>query len=260
MSDEFTPEENLNQQNDSMQTVEPDLFTEPVTETPQNVYSQPQDYSAPQESTYQQPNYSSQQSAYQQPDYSSQQNAYQQTDYSGQQNAYQQTDYSGQQNAYQQPNYSGQNAYQQPDYSGQNAYQQPNYSGQNAYQQSNYSGQNAYQQAYYGQAEKSDSIGFGIASLVLGILSIFLFMCCVNYILAILAIIFGIVQMVQSKKKGLAIGGIITAAISIIIATVFWVAAFAAGDSSSPSFDDPDSFEEYLQEYLEESLKENDSF
>ena len=55
---------------------------------------------------------------------------------------------------------------------------------------------NAYQQAYYGQTQaKGTGTGFGIASLVLGILSVFTFACCINYILAVLAIIFGIVQL-----------------------------------------------------------------
>lgn len=93
--------------------------------------------------------------------------------------------------------------------------------GQTAYQQAYQSEQsqpNAYQQAYYGQTQaKGTGTGFGIASLVLGILSVFTFACCINYILAVLAIIFGIVQMVKNEKKGLAIGGIITAVISIVL-------------------------------------------
>ena len=63
--------------------------------------------------------------------------------------------------------------------------------GQTAYQQAYQSEQsqpNAYQQAYYGQTQaKGTGTGFGIASLVLGILSVFTFACCINYILAVLA-------------------------------------------------------------------------
>ena len=40
---------------------------------------------------------------------------------------------------------------------------------------------------------KGDGIGFGVASLVLGAVSILMFGCCVNYILAIIAIALGIV-------------------------------------------------------------------
>ena len=56
--------------------------------------------------------------------------------------------------------------------------------GQTAYQQAYQSEQsqpNAYQQAYYGQTQaKGTGTGFGIASLVLGILSVFTFACCIN--------------------------------------------------------------------------------
>ena len=92
--------------------------------------------------------------------------------------------------------------------------------GQTAYQQAYQSEQsqpNAYQQAYYGQTQaKGTGTGFGIASLVLGILSVFTFACCINYILAVLAIIFGIVQMVKNEKKGLAIGALIHGGIGLM--------------------------------------------
>ena len=45
---------------------------------------------------------------------------------------------------------------------------------------------------------KGDGIGFGVASLVLGAVSILMFGCCVNYILAIIAIALGIVQLVKN--------------------------------------------------------------
>ena len=69
--------------------------------------------------------------------------------------------------------------------------------GQTAYQQAYQSEQsqpNAYQQAYYGQTQaKGTGTGFGIASLVLGILSVFTFACCINYIItAVISIVLGI--------------------------------------------------------------------
>lgn len=166
--------------------------------------------------------------------------------------------------AYQQPNtnqnvYSQQNPYSNPgtdSYTNANAYTNGNtntYTNTNGYTNGNtysspyqQSNTNQSQNLYYGQAsqDKGESIGFGIASLVLGILSIFTFMCCINYILAILAIIFGIVQLVKSKKKGMAIAGIITAAISVIIATVFWVAVASEGADST------------LKEYRENILEQ----
>lgn len=140
------------------------------------------------------------------------------------------------------------------------AYGQPQ--EQSAYSNGSYDGtqQTAYQQAYnngqyYGQAQaKGTGTGFGIASLVLGIISIFTFACCINYILAILAIIFGIVQIVKNEKKGLAIAGIIMGAISIIIAIIFTlgVAGAAIGSKDAESM-----LQDYLQEY--ENMQE-DSF
>ena len=122
--------------------------------------------------------------------------------------------------------------------------------------QSEQSQPNAYQQAYYGQTQaKGTGTGFGIASLVLGILSVFTFACCINYILAVLAIIFGIVQMVKNEKKGLAIGGIITAVISIVLGIA--VSLYAV--NIAEKMQDPDSpFYQYFEEY-EQKLEEGKS-
>lgn len=149
-----------------------------------------------------------------------------------------------------------QNYYSQPDYN--QAQYDPNNLGKPDYSQMNYNQadngaqyQQPYGQQYQqpGMATKSDSVGFGIASLVLGIISIFTFFCCINYILAILAIIFGIVQIVRGKKKGLAVGGIVTAIISVVGATIFWVFAGIAGASAS---DEMGPLQDYMEEYLQE--------
>ena len=122
--------------------------------------------------------------------------------------------------------------------------------GQTAYQQAYQSEQsqpNAYQQAYYGQTQaKGTGTGFGIASLVLGILSVFTFACCINYILAVLAIIFGIVQIVKNEKKGLAIAGIVMGVISIILAILFTIGVAGIAMDSS---DTDGMLQKYLQEY-----------
>lgn len=70
---------------------------------------------------------------------------------------------------------------------------------------------------------KQNNDGFAIASLIFGILSLVLFCICVNYIFAILAIVFGVIHLVKNKEsgKGMAIAGIITSIISIVIAIVF---------------------------------------
>lgn len=70
--------------------------------------------------------------------------------------------------------------------------------------------------------EKEDGIGFGIASLVLGIMSLCVWLFLINYIFAIIAIVFGIIQIVSSKRRGMAIAGIIIAGVGIIISCEFW--------------------------------------
>ena len=71
--------------------------------------------------------------------------------------------------------------------------------------------------------EKKDTQGFGIASMVLGIISLLLFCTCVNWITGILAIVFGILQLVRGREKGFAIAGIITAALSILLAIILYL-------------------------------------
>ncbi len=79
------------------------------------------------------------------------------------------------------------------------------------------------------EVNKQEGEGFGIASLVLGILSILSFLFLGPVILAPIAIIFGIIQIVSKKKKGLAIAGIATAVVGIIFMIVFyvWIINFA---------------------------------
>lgn len=160
-----------------------------------------------------------------------------------------------------QQNY-GQSQYD-PNNFGSSDYRQMNYNQEDYSQYQNNYGQQNYNQAPYGQpypgmAAKSDSTGFGIASLVLGIVSIFSFFCCINYILAIIAIVLGIVQIVKSSKKGLAIAGIITAGISIVGSIIFWILIGTAGFAGMESM--PDYMEKYMQEdYMQEYLEENDA-
>lgn len=73
------------------------------------------------------------------------------------------------------------------------------------------------------ETDPKESIGFGVASLVLGLISVLLFWTMCNVVLAVLAIIFGIVQLVRSNHKGMAAGGIAAAALSIVACIVFWV-------------------------------------
>ena len=229
---------------------------------PENTNETPQGYTNPENSDDQ--NYKAPETngetaqEYQQPE-QNQTSYYGQTDYSQPQydpNNLGKPDYS-------QMNYNSgaagadynQNGYGQPaggqNYN-QNGYGQPN--GGVNYNQNGYN-QTGYNQPPYGAATKSDSTGFGIASLVLGIISIFTFFCCINYILAVIAIVLGIVQIVKSSKKGLAIGGIVTAVISIIGATIFWVLIGSVGASEMGPMQD--YMEEYMQEYMQQ---ENNAF
>ena len=105
-----------------------------------------------------------------------------------------------------------------------NMYQQNTY-GQNAY------GQNAYQQTYGAPQQPREDQGFGIASLVLGIVSLVLFCTCFNFLTGILAIVFGIVQLTKTgSKKGMAIAGIIMSAVSFVVAIVFWIILLLSSD------------------------------
>ncbi len=62
--------------------------------------------------------------------------------------------------------------------------------------------------------------GYGIASMVLGIISIVLFFAFINLPLAILAVVFGGVQLAKGGQKGMAIAGIITGEIAIFLTVI----------------------------------------
>ena len=76
---------------------------------------------------------------------------------------------------------------------------------------------------------KKDRKGFCIASMVLGIIALVLF--CVFYIsipCAILAIIFGILG-IKSTGKGMAVAGLVTGSIGLIVSIAIIVFAFIFG-------------------------------
>ena len=106
---------------------------------------------------------------------------------------------------------------------------QPVNPGQYQYQQNG-----AYQQFYYSYGEsaaeeKGDGTAFGIASMVLGIVALLLFCTGCHVILAILAIVFGIIQLVRNKQKGFAIAGIVTAGLAIVIYIIFIIVCMTTG-------------------------------
>ncbi|MDE6762003.1 MAG: DUF4190 domain-containing protein [Lachnospiraceae bacterium] len=87
----------------------------------------------------------------------------------------------------------------------------------------------------YNTAPEETSLGFGIASLVLGILSIITSCCCgLGLITGILGIIFGCVQPQDytGKKPGIAIAGIITSCVGILFSILTIIYMFLVGSLS----------------------------
>lgn len=118
-------------------------------------------------------------------------------------------------------------------------YGQPNGSAECNYGQSNGSTEYNYGQpaGRYG-SNKSESEGFGIASLVLGIITVLLFCTCISWITGILAIIFGIIQLVKGNKKGMAIVGLITGGIGFIASVILYILIFFTSLGSYSNYDD----------------------
>ena len=80
--------------------------------------------------------------------------------------------------------------------------------------------------SFYHSSSQPESNGFGIASMVLGILAI-VFVCgCINIPLAIMSIIFAIIHINRKTGSiGFAITGIVTSVISVIL-TVIMIVGF----------------------------------
>ena len=118
-------------------------------------------------------------------------------------------------------------------------YGQPNGSAEYNYGQSNGSTEYNYGQpaGRYG-SNKSESEGFGIASLVLGIITVLLFCTCISWITGILAIIFGIIQLVKGNKKGMAIVGLITGGIGFAASIILYILIFFTSLGSYSNYDD----------------------
>ena len=91
---------------------------------------------------------------------------------------------------------------------------------------------------YQHESNKSESEGFGIASLVLGIITALMFCTCISWITGILAIIFGILQLVKGNKKGMAIVGLITGGIGFVVSIILYILIFFTGLGSYSSYND----------------------
>lgn len=78
-----------------------------------------------------------------------------------------------------------------------------------------------------GQPEKPHHSGFAIASMVLGIVS--LVCCCAGNVTAILGLIFGILALTKTKKDGMALAGVITSSVAIVLSIVTIAVSFTPG-------------------------------
>ena len=92
-----------------------------------------------------------------------------------------------------------------------------------------------------GQKKKGDGVGFGVASMVLGILSLLFFCTGCNLLFIILAVIFGIIQLVKNEQKGFAITGLVTSGISLVLFMILIISVFA----STGSLDYYDYYRDY---------------
>lgn len=99
-------------------------------------------------------------------------------------------------------------------------------------------------------AGEKSGMGFGIASMVLGIISLLCFCTCINIVPAILAIVFGIIQIMSYEQKGMAIAGIVTGALSICLLISCYALAFS--NASFVNMMEDEMMKEYNQEELED--------
>lgn len=113
-------------------------------------------------------------------------------------------------------------------------------------------------------SEIQGSSAFAIVSLVLSILSLVL-CCCMgfNFILAVPAVIFGIISLVKKRRgKGMAIAGIIISAISILLTSMILavygpvfnntIKVAMDFDNVYNTFNETGEIPEYLEKYTDE--------
>ncbi len=106
---------------------------------------------------------------------------------------------------------------------------------------------------YSPQPEKKDGNTFGIASLACGVIALLLFCTCLNVPLAIMSIIFGVVQITNYREKVLAWAGIAMSAASIflmILALIILMSMNFNMDGNMPDINDYNNYEEYFEHYF----------
>lgn len=108
--------------------------------------------------------------------------------------------------------------------------------------------------------EKKKTSGFGVAALVLGIIGfIFSFIPIINnvaFVLGILAVAFSIVSLVKRKSAGMAIAGVVTGVLAIIITIAMQATASKALNEVSKGLEQmSDSINDMSGENTEDILK-----
>lgn len=111
-------------------------------------------------------------------------------------------------------------------------------------------GQPIPQQVMPVKKEKKDSITFGLTSMILGILSVFLFATCINYLFIILSVIFGIIQLVRCRQKGMAIAGLATSGVSLVLSIILWIFVFRV--ALDAGYDDFNDYYDYYNDYYDD--------
>ncbi|MCI7468567.1 MAG: DUF4190 domain-containing protein [Lachnospiraceae bacterium] len=101
-----------------------------------------------------------------------------------------------------------------------------------------YSQQGPYQNyGYNGYYEPDNSGGFGIASMVLGIISLLCFCSFLNILPAVLAIVFGCISLSRRKSNPFAVAGIVCAAVSLAL-LIITVVLFSGNMNLMNAFED----------------------
>ena len=98
------------------------------------------------------------------------------------------------------------------------------------------------------QIKARDTKGFGIASMVLGIISLLLFCSCINVPTAVISIIFAIIVLKESKEKTyrrMAIAGLITSILSVVMLIGSWTLVFS-NENLDDMFGDGSGIEYYF--------------
>ena len=102
------------------------------------------------------------------------------------------------------------------------------------------------------QVSEERDRGFGIASLVLGIVSLVFFFTGINIPIAILAIALGAVQLTKKSPKGMAVAGMITGELAIFFTILMWMVIFlfhSFGTDVQTGYDSRAGYYDYYNNY-----------